>query len=297
MAMGIVHGVREIMHVAKSSSKVAKSSSQELSTHVKDLLGESKNLDDPLRQIDVLRNASGTKSLSAEELVNNSNKLESVQSLKNQNLSEFIDDTSRAEYLNVIKEDRNSIYEKYLNKLDNAEDVIDIAQDIGEEILDDRGKVTTKVSKFYNYIKVNWLARFYRVNQEFSSPRAEEKFVLTCKTSFSTFNFIFLMEKESYKVLLTHHKIIDILTQTDLYKDLKPLKNQELLVLNDENEFFLFSITRSKSMEFPQHYFAILKDGYFMHRYHSYGQISPEHYISRYKNGQIKSDGFCKLVK
>jgi len=290
MSMGIIH---DIILISKSTGRAV----SKQTGRIKDLLGRSKNLKDPIKQIDELRSASGTKSLSAEELVNNSNKLESVQSLKNQNLSEFIDDTSRAEYLNVIKKDRNSIYEKYFNKLDNAEDVIDIAQDIGEEILDDRGKATTRVSKFYSYIKVNWLARFYRVNQEFSSPRAEEKFVLTCKTSFSTFNFIFLMEKERYKVLLTHHKIMDILTQTDLYKDLKPLKNQELLVLNDENEFFLFSTIRSKSMEFPQHYFAILKDGYFMHRYHSYGQISPDHYISRYKNGQIKSDGFCKLVK
>ena len=105
------------------------------------------------------------------------------------------------------------------------------------------------------------------------------------------------MEQKSYKVILTKHtfsKFADIIE----YPNYTKINNQELIVLNDNDDFFLFSTQLEPQLKFPQNYFAITKNGYFMHRFHLYGQISPKFYISRFNdNIPIKYDGFCKIVK
>ena len=139
---------------------------------------------------------------------------------------------------------------------------------------------------FYKYVKLNWIGRVYIRSDYYSQPKVEKKMLLVCKTKYEVFYFSILMEEKIKTALLIDHK--------SLLNEFYPtLPAQELVVLEDEDEFKVMSIL-PEAGRYPKHYFTIFNNQRFNYDKRLSGTESPGVIINKAFRGPDQNNSCYK---
>jgi hypothetical protein len=139
---------------------------------------------------------------------------------------------------------------------------------------------------FYKYVKLNWIGRVYLRSYYYNQPKVEEKMLLVCKTKYEVFYFSILMEEKIKTALLIDHK--------SLLNEFYPtLPAQELVVLEDEDEFKVMSIL-PEAGRYPKHYFTIFNNQRFNYDKRLSGTESPGVIINKAFRGPDQNNSCYK---
>ena len=142
---------------------------------------------------------------------------------------------------------------------------------------------------FYKYVKLNWIGRVYIRSDYYNQPKVEKKMLLICKTQYEVFYFSILMEEKIKTALLIDHK--------SLLNEFYPtLPAQELVVLEDEDEFKVMSIL-PEAGRYPKHYFTIFNNQRFNYDKRLSGTESPGVIINKAFRGSDQNNNCYKGTK
>ena len=190
-----------------------------------------------------------------------------------------------------------------LEKIVDGKDVVEIASDnlIGDN---NDGMINT--------IRVIWWSgRVFRASNAFNKPQLDERLIIECQTDSDVFTFTALLSKEINNslekkaknwFLLSQHfpnaqvnKDGSILIKKGSYNKVSMAK-QELLVLEDNDNYIIFSNKIAKDHKYPTNYFIISSNARFVHETNMYGTESPE-YIKNTAKDKIKKSNFNCLKR
>ena len=139
---------------------------------------------------------------------------------------------------------------------------------------------------FYKYVKLHWIGRVYIKSDYYNQPKVEKKMLLVCKTKYEVFYFSILMEEKIKTALLIDHK--------GLLNEFYPtLPAQELVVLEDEDEFKVMSIL-PEAGRYPKHYFTIFNNQRFNYDKRLSGTESPGVIINKAFRGPDQNNSCYK---
>ena len=226
--------------------------------------------------------------------------------LKRINKSEVSTDLNSSNLLN-----KNSSHDdilsahgvRKLGKVVDGKDVVEMASDI---LIGDNN------DGVINTIRVVWWSgRVFRTSDAFNKPQLDERLIIECQTDSDVFTFTALLSSEinnslEKKVknwfLLSQHfpnaqvnKDGSILIKKGSYNKVSMTK-QELLVLEDNDNYIIFSNKIAKDQQYPTNYFIISSNARFVHETNINGIESPE-YIKNTANDKIKKSNFNCLKR
>ena len=163
-------------------------------------------------------------------------------------------------------------------------------QEIGEEGFQEAAEKglsnLSAENDFYKYVKLTWIGRVYLRSDYYSQPKVEKKMLLVCKTKYEVFYFSILMEEKIKTALLIDHK--------SLLNEFYPtLPAQELVVLQDEDEFKVMSIL-PEAGRYPKHYFTIFNNQRFNYDKRLSGTESPGVIINKAFRGPDQNNSCYK---
>ena len=189
----------------------------------------------------------------------NSNKIKSIKDRRW--LKELIEEGSQEGFEEIAEEGYQEAAEKGLSNLSEKND-------------------------FYKYVKLHWIGRVYIRSDYYSQPKVEKKILLVCKTKYEVFYFSILMEEKIKTALLIDHK--------SLLNEFYPtLPAQELIVLQDEDEFKVMSIL-PEAGRYPKHYFTIFNNQRFNYDKRLSGTESPGVIINKAFRGPDQNNSCYK---
>ena len=195
----------------------------------------------------------GSEKHSNNYLAVNSNKIKPIKDRRW--LKELIEDGSQEGFEEIAEEGYQEAAEKGLSNLSEKND-------------------------FYKYVKLHWIGRVYIRSDYYSQPKVEKKILLVCKTKYEVFYFSILMEEKIKTALLIDHK--------SLLNEFYPtLPAQELIVLQDEDEFKVMSIL-PEAGRYPKHYFTIFNNQRFNYDKRLSGTESPGVIINKAFKGPVR---------
>jgi hypothetical protein len=204
-----------------------------------------------------------------------------------------------------------------LNK-DATRDEILNSHGIGkiDKALDGQNVVDAVVDKFtgdgdkeiINTIRIAlWTGRVFRSSNVFNQPELEERLIIQCQADDDLFTFTALLNKNDNEslqeqknwFLLSQHfpnsklTIDGSIVKNQNSNNVKSLPKQELIILEDTDEYIIFSNKVTKGQNYPTKYFAIFVDGKFLYLENIQGTESPE-YIKNTLDIKIsKSEHIC----
>jgi hypothetical protein len=163
-----------------------------------------------------------------------------------------------------------------------------------------------------NTIRVVWWSgRVFRVSDVFNKPQLDERLIIECQTDSDVFTFTALLSNEINNslekkaknwFLLSQHfpnaqvnKDGSIIIKKGSYNKVSMAK-QELLVLEDNDDYIIFSNKIAKDQQYPTNYFIISSNARFVHKTNINGIESPE-YIKNTANDKIKKSNFNCLKR
>ena len=226
--------------------------------------------------------------------------------LKRINKSEISSDLNTNTLLN-----KNSSKDEILNahgirKLDKVVDGKDVVEIAGEDLLDDN-----KDSLINTFRVAWWTGRVFRLSDKFNKPELDERLIIECQTDNDVFTFTALLSREignssDKKIknwfLLSRHfsnaQLKDdgsILIKKDSYYQ-PSMDKQELLILEDNDDYIVFSNKISTGKKFPTKYFIISSNAKFIYYPNVHGTESPE-YIKNTATIKIDKSNFNCLKK
>ena len=189
-----------------------------------------------------------------------------------------------------------------IKNIDNAIDGQDIVEAITDEFTGDGNE------EIINTIRVAlWTGRVFRLSNVFNQPELNERLIIQCQAGEDVFTFTALLNKnknENYRkqknwFLLSQHfpnsklTIDGSIIRNQNSNNVKSLPKQELIILEDTDEYIIFSNKVAKGQNYPTKYFAIFVDGKFLYLENIQGTESPE-YIKNTLDIKIsKSEHIC----
>ena len=192
---------------------------------------------------------------------------------------------------------------KKLDKVLDGSDVVEIASD---------NSIGDNNDGIINTIRVVWWSgRVFRTSDAFNKPQLDERLIIECQTDSDVFTFTALLTNEINNslekkaknwFLLSQHfpnaqvnKDGSILIKKGSYNKVSMAK-QELLVLEDNEKYIIFSNKITKDHKYPTNYFIISSNTKFVHETNMYGTESPE-YMKNTAEVKIKNSIFNCLKK
>ncbi len=190
-----------------------------------------------------------------------------------------------------------------LEKVVDGKDVVEIASD---NLIGDNN------DGIINTIRVVWWSgRIFRTSDAFNKPQLDERLIIECQTDSDVFTFTALLTNEINNslekkaknwFLLSQHfpnaqvnKDGSILIKKGSYNKVSMAK-QELLILEDNEKYIIFSNKITKDHKYPTNYFIISSNTKFVHETNMYGTESPE-YIKNTAKVKIEKSNFNCLRK
>ena len=145
-----------------------------------------------------------------------------------------------------------------------------------------------------------WIGRVFRVSKNYNKPEIEDRIIIECKTGVETFIFTALLSKESQTsldkkqknwFLLSQHLPITA-TKSGFYTP--QMSKQELMVLEDLDDYLIFSNKISSNKKYPTKYFIISENAKFVYEFHVTGTESPEYIMANAQTKILESSYGCK---
>ena len=226
--------------------------------------------------------------------------------LKRINKSEISGDLNSNTLLNKNSSHDDILSAHGIRKLDKIIDGKDVVEIASDNLIGDNN------DSMINSIRIIWWSgRVFRASNAFNKPKLEERLIIECQTDRDVFTFTALLSNEIKNslekkaknwFLLSQHfpnarvnKDGSILIEKGSYNKISMAK-QELLVLEDDENYIIFSNKIGKDHEYPTNYFIISSDTKFVHETNMYGTQSPE-YIKNTAKVKIKKSNFNCLKK
>ena len=212
----------------------------------------------------------------------------------------------------------NELNTNTLLKKDATRDEILNSHGIGkiDKALDGQNVVDAVADKFtgdsdeeiINTIRIAlWTGRVFRSSNVFNQPELEERLIIQCQADDDLFTFTALLNKNDNEnlqeqknwFLLSQHfpnsklTIDGFIVKNQNSNNVKSLPKQELIILEDTDEYIIFSNKVTKGQNYPTKYFAIFVDGKFLYLENIQGTESPD-YIKNTLDAKIsKSKHMC----
>lgn len=226
--------------------------------------------------------------------------------LKRINKSEVSTDLNSSNLLNKNSSHDDILSAHGVRKLGKVVDGKDVAEMASDNLISDNN------DGVINTIRVVWWSgRVFRTSDAFNKPQLDERLIIECQTDSDVFTFTALLSSEinnslEKKVknwfLLSQHfpnaqvnKDGSILIKKGSYNKATMTK-QELLVLEDNDNYIIFSNKITKDQQYPTNYFIISSNARFVHETNINGIESPE-YIKNTANDKIKKSNFNCLKR
>jgi len=226
--------------------------------------------------------------------------------LKRINKSEVSTDLNSSNLLNKNSSHDDILSAHGVRKLEKVVDGKDVVEIASDNLIGDNN------DGVINTIRVVWWSgRVFRTSDAFNKPQLDERLIIECQTDSDVFTFTALLSNEinnslEKKVknwfLLSQHfpnaqvnKDGSILIKKGSYNKVSMTK-QELLVLEDNDNYIIFSNKIAKDQQYPTNYFIISSNARFVHETNINGIESPE-YIKNTANDKIKKSNFNCLKK
>ena len=255
----ILKGLKGGSKILKGGAKVIKPGSK--------ILGPGAG-DDILKRIDDIKIKSGNP----EELISNT----------------ILKKGSKEEILNAHGIRR---IEKVVDRKDVVEYTIDGSSG--------NGSSSGSVSPFQ---VVWWIGRVFRVSKNYNKPEIEDRITIECKTGVETFIFTALLSKEFQTSLDKKQKNWFLLSQhlpitvTKSGYHASQMSKQELMVLEDLDDYLIFSNKISSNKKYPTKYFIISENAKFVYEFHVAGTESPEYIMANAQTKILESSYGCKRI-
>ena len=255
----ILKGLKGGSKIFKGGSKVIKPGSK--------ILGPGAG-DDVLKRIDDIKIKSGNP----EELISNT----------------ILKKGSKEEILNAHGIRR-------IEKVVDGKDVVEYTIDGSSG----NGSSSGSVSPFQ---VVWWIGRVFRVSKNYNKPEIEDRIVIECKTGVETFIFTALLSKEFQTSLDKKQKNWFLLSQhlpitvTKSGYHASQMSKQELMVLEDLDDYLIFSNKISSNKKYPTKYFIISENAKFVYEFHVAGTESPEYIMANAQTKILESSYGCKRI-
>lgn len=226
--------------------------------------------------------------------------------LKRINKSEVSTDLNSSNLLNKNSSHDDILSAHGVRKLEKVVDGKDVVEIASDNLIGDNN------DGVINTIRVVWWSgRVFRTSDAFNKPQLDERLIIECQTDSDVFTFTALLSSEinnslEKKVknwfLLSQHfpnaqvnKDGSILIKKGSYNKVTMTK-QELLVLEDNDNYIIFSNKITKDQQYPTNYFIISSNARFVHETNINGIESPE-YIKNTANDKIKKSNFNCLKR
>ena len=187
---------------------------------------------------------------------------------------------------NKIKPVKDRRWLKELIEEGSQEGFEEIAEEGYQEAAEKGLSNLSEKNDFYKYVKLHWIGRVYIRSDYYSQPKVEKKILLVCKTKYEVFYFSILMEEKIKTALLIDHKRL-------LNEFYPTLPAQELIVLQDEDEFKVMSIL-PEAGRYPKHYFTIFNNQRFNYDKRLSGTESPGVIINKAFRGPDQNNSCYK---
>ena len=212
----------------------------------------------------------------------------------------------------------NELNTNTLLKKDATRDEILNSHGIGkiDKALDGQNVVDAVADKFtgdsdeeiINTIRIAlWTGRVFRSSNVFNKPELEERLIIQCQTDNDLFTFTALLNKNDNEnlqeqknwFLLSQHfpnsklTIDGSIIRNQNANNVKSLPKQELIILEDTDEYIIFSNKVAKGQNYPTKYFAIFVDGKFLYLENSQGTESPDYIKNTLDTKISKSKHMC----
>ena len=226
--------------------------------------------------------------------------------LKRINKSEVSTDLNSSNLLNKNSSHDDILSAHGVRKLEKVVDGKDVVEIASDNLIGDNN------DGVINTIRVVWWSgRVFRTSDAFNKPQLDERLIIECQTDSDVFTFTALLSNEINNslekkaknwFLLSQHfpnaqvnKDGSILIKKGSYNKVSMTK-QELLVLEDNDNYIIFSNKIAKDQQYPTNYFIISSNARFVHETNINGIESPE-YIKNTANDKIKKSNFNCLKK
>jgi len=212
----------------------------------------------------------------------------------------------------------NELNTNTLLKKDATRDEILNSHGIGkiDKALDGQNVVDAVADKFtgdsdeeiINTIRIAlWTGRVFRSSNVFNQPELEERLIIQCQADDDLFTFTALLNKNDNEnlqeqknwFLLSQHfpnsklTIDGSIIRNQNANNVKSLPKQELIILEDTDEYIIFSNKVAKGQNYPTKYFAIFVDGKFLYLENSQGTESPDYIKNTLDTKISKSKHMC----
>jgi len=152
-----------------------------------------------------------------------------------------------------------------------------------------------------------WTGRVFRSSNVFNQPELEERLIIQCQADDDLFTFTALLNKNDNEnlqeqknwFLLSQHfpnsklTIDGSIIRNQNANNVKSLPKQELIILEDTDEYIIFSNKVAKGQNYPTKYFAIFADGKFLYLENIQGTESPDYIKNTLDTKISKSKHMC----
>ena len=190
-----------------------------------------------------------------------------------------------------------------LDKIIDGKDAVEVANDtFGQDNSD----------TIINIIRVPlWIGRVFRASNNFNEPELDERLIIECQTSNEVFTFTALLsnntdanakrEVENWFLLSRHFPSAQLDRGGKVVKKKSsyytaPMPKQELIVLEDREDYIIFSNNISVGKKYPTKYFIISANAKFVVDLNLHGTESPD-YIKINAKKKIQKSNFNCLKK
>jgi|TARA_B100001741_G_scaffold266656_1_gene232532 hypothetical protein len=124
----------------------------------------------------------------------------------------------------------------------------------------------------YPFIQTEWQGKVFRSSKIFNKPNFDSRILLKCETNLEDFYFTALFNKKKGEWFLLSGNFTN--KKQGIYKP--KLRRQELLVLEDSDEYLYFSNKPKGIKKFPNKYFLINSDAKFILNLNIDEKIDPD---------------------
>ena len=232
------------------------------------------------KKIEDLKDSNLKSSSKIDEAVNTSSKIDNTSSIK-------FDETGLLEIENLSKEELLELHnvKKIKQKQRSADEILDLVQD-GI----DPAEIILESMAIWPFVENSWHGKVFKSSNFFNNPEIEEKILILCNTNLEDFYFTALwIESKRNWFLLTGN-----FTNKNTGLFIPPMNRQELLVLEDIDEYIFFSNKPKAIKKYPSRYFAISSNGKFIYEKNVYEINSPDYFTNNIRDKIAKSSFNCK---